>query len=90
MVVVFKQLNYEEDLITTNFLHTVARGTDPCQAHEVADLLIGKHDALHSEILKCSQQHPKQKIIIIASSLNYDSLQQQFSSLPDVRVLLSN
>lgn len=87
-VVNLKQLDYDEDLVTTHFVKMLSRKDIECQRVMIYYLLSGQQDKLIQQIRGCSEQQ-HQRFYVLASNNNYSLLQKAFAG-SDVTVLLSN
>lgn len=83
-VVVLKQLDYEEDLVTTHFLKMLARRDPECQRILIYYLLSGQKDKTLDQISSCAKT---QKFYVIGSPENAESLKQRFKNDLNITVL---
>jgi hypothetical protein len=89
-IVVFKELDYEEDVLTTNFLKMLSRINEPCQKGIFNSLIVGQRELLVSQIADCAKEENR-PFTVIASNKNYDELSTYYKQHePHVHVVLSN
>jgi hypothetical protein len=89
-IIVFKELDYEEDIITTHMLNSISRVQSECSRNIFSSQLINDKDKLINEISRCANERPLVKYSVIASNKNYNQLRAEFKNIRNVNVILSN
>lgn len=89
-VVVFKGLDYEEDVITTNYLGMLSREQTSCQSEITWEQITGQKDNLIQTIQHCAGTDSNHPFYVFASATTMPQLSQVFSGSPTVKLILTN
>lgn len=89
-ITVYKQLDYEEDLIATNFIRNIQQSSKECDRSTVVNLLLNKQRALTENIQYCANKHKDELFYVFSSNKNYTYLNSQFKNMENIKVILSN
>ncbi len=88
-IIVYKELDYEEDLVASHFFTVTSRVNVECRKNAVWGLLSGQDDLVNEGILRCAQEDPS-TFYVISSSKNYTALKSFFANQSNIEVVLSN
>jgi hypothetical protein len=89
-VVMFKELDYEEDIITTHFIDMLSRTDPDCQHNILNSMIVRKRQQVVDGIAACSNEQNK-VFTVISSSHNFQELTEYYRvKAPLVHVILSN
>lgn len=89
-IIIFKDLDYEEDVITTHMLNTISRKDTECSKNIFSSILLKDKARLINGIILCSEENQPNTYYVISSSKNNDELVSVFKNSPNIQVLLSN
>lgn len=85
--VMFTQQNYDEDLMTTQYVTMLARTYNTCQQDVVFGILDGRHDQLvHKTIPRCAASNST-PWYIVTSDKNYTYLKDLYANQKQIHVL---
>lgn len=87
---VFKDLDYEEDVISTHFINMLSRKDPTCTQHFRWEQIAQQREKAIKNIAACADENPNTEYYIIASSKNFDELRDKLSGNANVNLLLSN
>jgi len=88
--VILKELNYEEDLIVSNFMKMLTRKNTECERVIIVSLLFQQRTELLDNIDRCASMDRHHTFNIVTSSKNYDEIKSRFSGTKNINVILSN
>lgn len=91
-VVVMKNLDYEEDVITTHLIDVLSRKQTVCSRNVANYQMMGSdaQDKLTESIINCAKENSATKFYIISSTSNYTDLVSTFSAYGNIEIILSS
>lgn len=89
-IIIFKELDYEEDVITTHMLSSISRKDTECSKNIFSSIMLKDKARLINSIILCSKENQSTTYHVISSSKNNDELVSVFKNSPNIQVLISN
>ncbi len=89
-VFVFKNLDYEEDIIGTHFVNMFSRKEPTCMQNFIWHKLSGQRDTAEADIHDCANTNPHIQYYVLVSKDYLQSLRHQFADTTNVNIILTN
>lgn len=89
-IFVLKELDYEEDVISSHFMNMLSRKAPACVQHFTWHQISQQRESAVEDIITCAKTNPNLQYYVIVSSKNADELSRRFSVGNNITTMLSN